>query len=100
MLPVASLWASLDYKSVANLPIRVSQILYLILLISEINERTFLRVVFIWAKRFGHSILLVLSSVSDGEKILIRLTPAGSATVVATALSRERGEGSSPEAIL
>ncbi len=37
MLPVASLWASSDYKSVANLPIRVSQILYLILLISEIN---------------------------------------------------------------
>jgi len=42
VLPVASLWASLDYKSVANLPIRVSQILYVILLISEINERTFL----------------------------------------------------------
>jgi len=31
----------LDYKSVANLPIRVSQILYLILLIFEIIERTF-----------------------------------------------------------
>jgi len=52
VLPVASLWASFDYKSVAYLPIRVSWILYLILLISEINERTFLRVVFIWAKIF------------------------------------------------
>ncbi len=42
MLPVASLWACLDYKSVANLPIRVSQILYLTKLISEIkNENTF-----------------------------------------------------------
>ncbi len=51
VLPVASLWASLDYKSVANSPIRVSRILYLILLISEINERTIPKVVFIWAKR-------------------------------------------------
>jgi hypothetical protein len=38
VLPVASLWASLDYKSVANLPIRVSQILYVTILISE-NKR-------------------------------------------------------------
>ncbi len=42
VLPVASLWASSDYKSVANLPIRVSQILYLILLIFEINEKNLL----------------------------------------------------------
>ncbi len=52
VLPVASLWAILDYKSVANLPIRVSRILYLTLLISEINEIPFLRVVFIWAKGY------------------------------------------------
>jgi hypothetical protein len=36
VLPVASLWASSDYKCVANSPIRVSQILYLTILISEI----------------------------------------------------------------
>ena len=37
LLPVASLWASLDYKSVANWPIMVSRILLLTKLISEIN---------------------------------------------------------------
>jgi hypothetical protein len=36
-LPVASLWASLDYKSVANWPIQVSRILYVTILISEIK---------------------------------------------------------------
>jgi hypothetical protein len=38
LLPVASLWASLDYKSVANWPIMVSRILLLTKLISEINS--------------------------------------------------------------
>ena len=37
LLPVASLWASLDYKSVANWPFMVSRILLLTKLISEIN---------------------------------------------------------------
>jgi hypothetical protein len=61
VLPVASFWASLDYKSVANSSIRVSWILYLILLISEINERTIPRVVFIWAKR----LLTTLAAATD-----------------------------------
>jgi hypothetical protein len=39
LLPVASLWASLDYKSVANWPIMVSRILLLTKLISEINPK-------------------------------------------------------------
>ncbi len=37
LLPVASLWASLDYKSVAYWPIMVSRILLLTKLISEIK---------------------------------------------------------------
>ncbi len=36
-MPVASLWASPDYKSVANCPILVSRILLLMSLISEIK---------------------------------------------------------------
>ena len=43
LLPVASLWASLDYKSVANWPIMVSRILLLTKLISEINSEIHLR---------------------------------------------------------
>jgi hypothetical protein len=39
-LPVASLWASPDYKSVANCPIMVRRILYLMKLISEIKRDT------------------------------------------------------------
>jgi hypothetical protein len=38
LLPVASLWASLDYKSVATWPIMVSRILLLTKLISEIQS--------------------------------------------------------------
>ena len=53
LLPVASLWASLDYKSVANWPIMVSRILLLTKLISEINpEIRFSRVVFIGQRYF------------------------------------------------
>ncbi len=52
-MPVASLWASLDYKSVANWPIQVSRILYLTILISEIkNEIHLSRVVFIGQRYF------------------------------------------------
>jgi len=47
-------WACSDYKSVARKPIRVSRILYLILLISEIYERTFRELVFIYGKRFSY----------------------------------------------
>ena len=43
LLPVASLWASLDYKSVANWPIMVSRILLLTKLISEINSEIHLQ---------------------------------------------------------
>ena len=53
LLPVASLWASLDYKSVANWPIMVSRILLLTKLISEIKpEIHFQRVVFIGQRYF------------------------------------------------
>jgi hypothetical protein len=62
VLPVASLWASLDYKSVANLTIRVSRILYLILLLSEINKKTFLRSHLYLGKRISYyKILFSLS---------------------------------------
>ena len=43
LLPVASLWASLDYKSVAYWPIRVSRILLLTKLISEIYSEIHLQ---------------------------------------------------------
>ena len=50
LLPVASLWACLDYKGVANWPIRVSRILLLTKLISEINPEIRFQRVVIWAK--------------------------------------------------
>jgi len=49
-LPVASLWASLDYKSVANWPIMVSRILYITILISEIKQDTSFKSCLYWAK--------------------------------------------------
>ncbi len=42
-MPVASLRASSDYKNVANCPIMVSRILYLMKLISENKAKTFLQ---------------------------------------------------------
>ncbi len=68
VLPVASLWASLDYKSVANLPISVSWILYLTILISEINEIIFSRVVFI-----GQRYLLPQDDNKKNTKLFIKL---------------------------
>ena len=48
-MPVASLWASPDYKSVANCPIMVSRILYLTKLISEIKRDTSVNSRLYWA---------------------------------------------------
>jgi hypothetical protein len=48
-LPVASLWASPDYKSVVNCPIIVSWILYLTKLISEIKRDTSVESRLYWA---------------------------------------------------
>ena len=63
LLPVASLWASLDYKSVANWPFMVSRILLLTKLISEINPEI----------RFQESSLLGKDTSYDTGTIFITL---------------------------
>ena len=59
LLPVASLWASLDYKSVANWPIMVSRILLLTKLISEINPEIRFQESSLLGKDISYDIMII-----------------------------------------